>query len=75
MSILSPKRWKANIEPQLHWRVPFEPGVYGTSPRWSNKDLDPIPPERRTWGGLVRCSSPQPKFLTKKLGLLGILDV
>ena len=56
MSWLSPKnlgaRIKAKVEPQLHWRVPFEAGAFGASPRWSNKDLDPIPPEKRTWGGL-----------------------
>jgi hypothetical protein len=54
MVLLSPARWKsikAKIEPQLHWRVPFEAGIYANSPRWSNKDLDPIAPERRTWGG------------------------
>jgi hypothetical protein len=48
MSILSPKRLKARIEPHLYWRVPFQAGVYANSPRWSNKDLDPIPPEKRT---------------------------
>lgn len=56
MSIVSPRRLKAslraNIEPQLHWRVPFEAGQYANSPRWSNKDLDPIPPEKRTWGAM-----------------------
>ena len=51
MSILSPSRLKARLEPHLHWRVPFQAGVYANSPRWSNKDLDPIPPEKRTWGG------------------------
>jgi hypothetical protein len=39
MSKFAPKtlvaRAKAKIEPQLHWRVPFETGKY--SPRWSNK--------------------------------------
>jgi hypothetical protein len=29
-------------------------GQYG-DPRWSNPDLDPIPPEKRTWGGLDYC--------------------
>ncbi|KAF1812757.1 hypothetical protein P152DRAFT_434884 [Eremomyces bilateralis CBS 781.70] len=51
-SLLSASRLRAKIEPQLHRRVPFEPGIYANSPRWSNKDLDPIPPEGRTWGGL-----------------------
>lgn len=50
MSILSPNRLKAKFGPHLHLRVPFESGKYGS--RWSNKDLDPIPPERRTWGGI-----------------------
>lgn len=62
MSLLSPSRikakvirtfsWthiKAKIEPQLHWKVPFEAGVYANSPKWSNKDLDPIPIDARTW--------------------------
>jgi hypothetical protein len=25
------------MEPQLHWRVPFEAGIYQNSPKWSNK--------------------------------------
>lgn len=50
---LSPSRIKAKIEPQLHWQVPMEKGVY-KDPRWSNPDLDPIKPEDRTWGALVR---------------------
>ena len=50
MSLLSPSRikakviktfsWthiKAKIEPQLHWKVPFEAGIYANSPKWSNK--------------------------------------
>jgi len=50
---LSPSRIKARIEPQLHLQVPMEKGVYKDS-RWSNPDLDPIKPEDRTWGALVR---------------------
>ncbi|CAN9328979.1 unnamed protein product [Alternaria alternata] len=41
---------KARLAPHLHLRVPFESGKYGS--RWSNKDLDPVPPQQRTWGGL-----------------------
>ena len=52
MSYLSTKRLRAKLEPHLHWRVPFEAGVYANSPRWSNKDLDPVPVNMRTWGGL-----------------------
>ncbi|MCJ1357775.1 MAG: hypothetical protein MMC33_007771 [Icmadophila ericetorum] len=56
MSLLSPTylkaKLKAKIEPQLHLRVPFTVGIYENSPRWSNKDLDPVPPEMRTWTGL-----------------------
>jgi len=52
MSFLSPSRLRAKLEPHLHLRVPFEAGIYANSPRWSNKDLDPIPPEKRTWGGI-----------------------
>ena len=37
MSLLSPNRLKARLAPHLHWRVPFEAGVYANSPRWSNK--------------------------------------
>ncbi|KAF2791929.1 hypothetical protein K505DRAFT_308590, partial [Melanomma pulvis-pyrius CBS 109.77] len=43
-------RVKAKVSPHLHLRVPFESGKYGS--RWSNKDLDPIPPEERTWGAI-----------------------
>jgi NCS1 family nucleobase:cation symporter-1 len=56
MSVLSPRRIgskvKAKIEPQLHLRVPFRTGIYANFPRWSNPDLDPVPPEDRTWGGI-----------------------
>ncbi|KAI0624099.1 FUI1 Cytosine-uracil-thiamine-allantoin permease [Pyrenophora tritici-repentis] len=41
---------KAKLAPHLHRRVPFKSGKYGS--RWSNKDLDPVPPEERTWGGI-----------------------
>ncbi|KAF1842420.1 uncharacterized protein K460DRAFT_409836 [Cucurbitaria berberidis CBS 394.84] len=41
---------KAKLAPHLHLRVPAKSGKYGS--RWSNKDLDPIPPEKRTWGGI-----------------------
>ncbi|KAF2803716.1 uncharacterized protein BDZ99DRAFT_452756 [Mytilinidion resinicola] len=50
MSILSPSRLKAKLGPHLHLRVPFESGKYAS--RWSNRDLDPIPPEKRTWGAI-----------------------
>ncbi|KAF2500359.1 hypothetical protein BU16DRAFT_556829 [Lophium mytilinum] len=50
MSILSPSRLKAKVGPHLHLRVPFESGKYAS--RWSNRDLDPIPPEKRTWGAI-----------------------
>jgi hypothetical protein len=53
MSVLSPSRLRARIAPHLTLRVPFKAGMYENSPRWSNKDLDPVPPELRTWGGLV----------------------
>jgi len=56
MSRYAPKavlgRAKAFIEPQLHWKVPQEQGEWATDPRWSNKDLDPIPYEKRTWGAV-----------------------
>ncbi|CAL8583633.1 hypothetical protein XPA_009253 [Xanthoria parietina] len=45
-------RVRASIASELHWRVPFVAGLYGNSPRWSNKDLDPVPVSMRTWGGL-----------------------
>ncbi|XP_014555162.1 hypothetical protein COCVIDRAFT_39083 [Bipolaris victoriae FI3] len=41
---------KARLAPHLHLRVPFKSGKYGS--RWSNQDMDPIPPEQRTWGAL-----------------------
>jgi len=40
---------KAKLGPHLHLEVPRNPGSYG-SQRWSNPDLDPVPPEKRTWG-------------------------
>lgn len=56
MARYSPKQLKARayaaIEPQLHLHVPYEAGKYGNSPRWSNKDLDPVPVEKRTWSTL-----------------------
>ena len=52
MSLISPKRLRARIAPHLTLRVPFQAGLYENSPRWSNKDLDPVPPEKRTWGGM-----------------------
>ncbi|KAF1987180.1 hypothetical protein K402DRAFT_412188 [Aulographum hederae CBS 113979] len=52
MSFLSPNRLRAKVGPHLHWKVPFEGGVYPDSPRWSNPDLDPVPVEKRTWGAL-----------------------
>lgn len=56
------QRLKARIEPQLHLRVPYESGGYN-EPKWSNKDLDPVPPEKRTWGSLDYCKS---HFLTRR---------
>src|ERR1700722_5921417 len=53
MSVLSPSRLRARIAPHLTLRVPFKAGIYENSPRGSNKDLDPVPPELSTWGGLV----------------------
>ncbi|KAF2473516.1 uncharacterized protein BDR25DRAFT_333038 [Lindgomyces ingoldianus] len=41
---------KSRLSPHFRLRVPFESGKYGS--RWSNKDLDPIPPAERTWGGI-----------------------
>ncbi|KAF2687403.1 hypothetical protein K458DRAFT_333812 [Lentithecium fluviatile CBS 122367] len=41
---------KSKLAPHLRLRVPYESGKYGS--RWSNKDLDPIPPAERTWGGI-----------------------
>ena len=41
MSLLSPNRLRARLEPHLHWKVPFTAGVYGNSPRWSNKGCYP----------------------------------
>ncbi|KAK6332782.1 hypothetical protein TWF696_002805 [Orbilia brochopaga] len=48
-SLPTPSKIKAKIGPHLHLQVPTNPGSYGT-PRWSNPDLDPVPPEKRTWG-------------------------
>ena len=53
MSFLSPNRLRAKLAPHLHWRVPFEAGVYANSPRWSNKGLCfahvPVTSHHRSW--------------------------
>ncbi|ORY17819.1 permease for cytosine/purines, uracil, thiamine, allantoin-domain-containing protein [Clohesyomyces aquaticus] len=41
---------KARLRPHLRLTVPYESGKYGS--RWSNKDLDPVPPSMQTWGGI-----------------------
>ncbi|KAF2743378.1 hypothetical protein M011DRAFT_451186 [Sporormia fimetaria CBS 119925] len=41
---------KARLAPHFRLRVPFESGKYAS--RWSNQDLDPVPPEERTWGAV-----------------------
>jgi cytosine/uracil/thiamine/allantoin permease len=40
-------RWKF---PEFHLKLTPSAGSYATSPRWSNKDLDPVPIIYRTWG-------------------------
>ncbi|PKS13150.1 hypothetical protein jhhlp_000492 [Lomentospora prolificans] len=52
MSFLNPQRMRERLRPHLKLAVPFEAGIYANSPRWSNKDLDPIPPEKQTWGAV-----------------------
>lgn len=63
MSLLSPSRLKAKvvhsltpsviyakIEPQLHWKVPFEAGIYENSPKWSNKgNFSTAPTDADQW--------------------------
>jgi len=34
----------------FHWKLTPQPGSYATNPRWSNRDLDPVPVRMRTWG-------------------------
>ncbi|KAI0319812.1 cytosine-purine permease [Amylostereum chailletii] len=31
------------------WRLEPEPSTFAPSSLWSNKDMDPVPPERQTW--------------------------
>jgi len=40
-------RWKL---PEFHLKLTPSAGSYATNPRWSNKDLDPVPVIYRTWG-------------------------
>ncbi|TBU57108.1 NCS1 nucleoside transporter family [Dichomitus squalens] len=34
------------------WVLEPEPSTFAPSGRWSNKDMDPVPPEKRTWSTL-----------------------
>ena len=34
----------------FHLKLSPSAGTYATNPRWSNKDLDPVPVKYRTWG-------------------------
>ncbi|KAF8253674.1 hypothetical protein K440DRAFT_651967 [Wilcoxina mikolae CBS 423.85] len=52
MKFPTPSSLAQRIRPHLHRKVPFEVGKYGDDPRWSNKDLDPVPIELQTWGGI-----------------------
>ena len=31
------------------WALEPEPSTYAPSSKWSNKDMDPVPPSHRTW--------------------------
>ena len=39
---------KAYLRPSA-WALEPEPSTFAPSSRWSNKDMDPVPPEKRTW--------------------------
>ena len=32
-----------------YWALEPEPSTYAPSSKWSNKDMDPVPPKHRTW--------------------------
>jgi len=32
-----------------YWALEPEPSTYAPSSKWSNKDMDPVPPGQRTW--------------------------
>jgi cytosine/uracil/thiamine/allantoin permease len=34
----------------FHWKLTPSAGSYASNPRWSNKDLDPVPVRLRSWG-------------------------
>lgn len=36
----------------FHLKLTPQPGSYAKNPRWSNKDLDPVPVRLRSWGVL-----------------------
>lgn len=32
------------------WKLPKQPSSIAPADVWTNLDMDPVPPERRTWG-------------------------
>ena len=32
-----------------YWALEPDPSTYAPSSKWSNKDMDPVPPRHRTW--------------------------
>lgn len=41
-------RLRALADPKT-WEIETEPGSFAPNSRWSNKDMDPVPPHKRTW--------------------------
>ncbi|KAF9526071.1 cytosine-purine permease [Crepidotus variabilis] len=39
----------ANFLRPSRWKLQQENSKFGPSSRWSNRDMDPVPPEQRTW--------------------------
>lgn len=41
-------KFPAYLHPS-YWALEPEPSTHAPSSKWSNKDMDPVPPEQRTW--------------------------
>ena len=47
-STMANANFSAFLRPS-HWALEPEPSTHAPSSKWSNKDMDPVPPRYRTW--------------------------